>query len=132
MGYRNNNDRRFWKRFTCSFVYAINGLINVIKHEQNMKIHLTIAPLIIVLAFLLEISKTEKMIVFLIIGIVLALEVLNTAIERTVDLVTTEYHPVAKIAKDVSAAAVLVFSVFAFIIGVMIFMRPLLHFLGQY
>lgn len=117
------------KRLLRSFRYATQGLLYVIKQEQNMKIHLVVGTLVVILSFLLDIPTVHFFIVLVIIGIVFALEALNTAIERTVDLVTKEYHPVAKIAKDVAAGAVLVFSIFAAIIGLWIFIPPLLQLL---
>lgn len=126
MDFKNNYDR-YWKRFTCSFIYAWNGVKHAVLHEQNMKIHLFIAFLMISLAFILKIPILEKMILLLVIGIVLSLEAINTAIERVVDLVTKEYHPMAKVAKDVSAGAVFIFSIFAILIGILIFYKPIVE-----
>ncbi|MCT8139685.1 diacylglycerol kinase family protein [Anaerobacillus sp. CMMVII] len=126
MDFKNNYDR-YWKRFTCSFLYAWTGLKHAIHREQNMKIHLFIALVVIVLAFALNIPLLEKIILLLVVGIVISLEVVNTAIERVVDLVTTEYHPMAKVAKDVSAGAVFIFSIFAVIIGILIFYKPIVE-----
>ncbi|RXI99407.1 diacylglycerol kinase family protein [Anaerobacillus alkaliphilus] len=126
MDFKNSYDR-YWKRFTCSFAYAWSGLLHAIRHEQNMKIHLLIAIMMLGLAFILGISNYEKLILLLVIGIVISLEVVNTAIERVVDLVTKEYHPMAKVAKDVSAGAVLAFSIFAAIIGILIFYKPIIE-----
>ncbi|MFN7251261.1 MAG: diacylglycerol kinase family protein [Anaerobacillus sp.] len=126
MDFKNSYDR-YWKRFTCSFIYAWSGLKHAIRNEQNMKIHLFIAIMMISLAYVLEIHRVEKIILLLVIGIVISLEVLNTAIERVVDLVTKEYHPMAKVAKDVSAGAVFIFSIFAVLIGILIFYQPILE-----
>lgn len=126
MDFKNNYDR-YWKRFTCSFIYAWTGLKHAIRHEQNMKIHILIAIIMISFAFILKISLYEKLILLLVIGIVISLEVVNTAVERVVDLVTKEYHPMAKIAKDVSAGAVLIFSIFAIVIGILIFYSPIVE-----
>ncbi|QOY36183.1 diacylglycerol kinase family protein [Anaerobacillus isosaccharinicus] len=126
MDFKNNYDR-YWKRFTCSFIYAWTGLKHAIRHEQNMKIHILIATIMISFAFILKIPLYEKLILLLVIGIVISLEVINTAIERVVDLVTKEYHPMAKIAKDVSAGAVLIFSFFTVVIGILIFYRPIVE-----
>lgn len=128
MDFKNKYDR-YWKRFTCSFIYAWNGLRHAIVHEQNMKIHLVIAIIIISLSFVFSIPTLEKTILLLVIGITVALEVVNTAIERVVDLVTKQYHPMAKVAKDVSAGAVLVFSFFSVMIGIIIFYRPVIDLL---
>ena len=78
----------------------------------------------------LQISKTEWMICFILFGLILALELVNTAIEATVDLCTEERRPLAKKAKDAAAGAVLIAAVFAAIIGVMIFIPRLLGVIG--
>lgn len=114
-------------RLLRSFVYAWTGMKYVLKHEQNMRIHLFISVLVIALAIFLQIPTVHFLILLIVIGIVLSLEVMNTAIERTIDFVTDEYHPLAKIAKDVAAAAVFVFSLLAIVIGILIFLPPIIH-----
>nr|WP_078556673.1 diacylglycerol kinase family protein [Bacillus alkalicellulosilyticus] len=121
-------DKNRWglKRLFRSFYYAWTGLRYVFSNEQNLRIHLGIGIVILIVAFSLSISLIERAILILVIGIVLSLEVMNTAIERTVDMFTAEYHPLAKIAKDIAAAAVFVFSLIAVIIGLIILLPPLL------
>ncbi len=121
-------DKNRWgvKRLLRSFVFACSGLKYVYKNEQNIRIHLVFAFLILFFACLLSVSLTQLLILIVVIGIVLALEVMNTAIERTVDLITDEFHPLAKLAKDISAAAVFVFSLVAVIIGLIIFLPILI------
>ncbi|UOE95675.1 diacylglycerol kinase family protein [Alkalihalobacillus sp. LMS39] len=121
-------DKNRWglTRLLRSFVYAWSGLRYVLVNEQNMRIHLLIGTVIIFVSFMLDVSKLEKVILLLVIGVVFSLEVMNTAIERTIDFVTNEYHPLAKIAKDIAAAAVFVFSLIAVIIGLIILLPPLL------
>ncbi len=128
MDFKNNYDKG-WKRFIWSFRYASSGLKQAFVHEQNLKFHLLIAFLVITLSFVLKIPLYEKLILLLVIGVVIALEVVNTAIERVVDLVTKEYHPMARVAKDVSAGAVLIFSIFAVVIGLLIFYEPVVSWL---
>ncbi|WP_102345557.1 diacylglycerol kinase family protein [Bacillus sp. Marseille-P3661] len=113
------------RKLLYSFKYAIEGLIYVIKNERNMQIHLTIACIVLFFGFIMSISKMEWLIILLLIGIVLSLETMNTAIERTVDLITDEYKPLAKLAKDVAAAAVFVFAIISVIIGIIIFLEPI-------
>ncbi len=127
-----NNQQRFWKRFICSLYYAWSGFKHVIYHEQNMKIHLMIATVVISLAFILKIPFYEKLILLIVIGIVICLEMVNTAIERVVDLVTQEYHPLAKVAKDISAGAVFIFSIVTVIVGNLIFYQPILKIVSLY
>ena len=128
MDFKNSYDK-VWKRFVWSFRYAASGLKHAITHEQNLKIHLLIAFVVIILSFVLQISLYERLILLLVIGVVIALEVVNTAIERVVDLVTKEFHPMAQVAKDVSAGAVLIFSIFAVVIGILIFYEPMVSWL---
>lgn len=115
------------KRLMSSFRYAIEGLIHVIKKERNMQIHLTFACIVLFLAYFFSISKLEWIIILICIGIMICLESINTAIERTVDLITDEYKPLAKLAKDAAAAAVFVFAIISAIIGLIIFL-PLIRF----
>ncbi len=118
------------KRLTSSFKYAIEGLLHVIKKERNMQIHLSVASIVVFLAYFFSVSKIEWVLLLLCIGIVISLESINTAIERTVDLCTKEMKPLAKQAKDVAAAAVFVFAIISVIIGLIIFTIPLLTFLN--
>ncbi|WP_017755824.1 diacylglycerol kinase family protein [Calidifontibacillus oryziterrae] len=118
------------KRLFQSFKYAFEGLKNVVESERNMQIHLAIACIVLFLGYIFSISKVEWIIIVLCIGIVFCLEIINSAIERTVDLVTEEYKPLAKQAKDFAAAAVFVFAIISVIIGVVIFLMPLLRFLN--
>ncbi len=109
-----------------SFGYAFEGLFAVIKKERNMKIHCTAAILVVLFGLFLEISKTEWIICFLLFGLIMALECVNTAVEAVVDLVTEEIHPKAKLAKDAAAGAVLIAAIFAALVGLMIFVPKLL------
>jgi len=99
-----------------SFKFAIEGIIYVLSSQANMKIHFFAALLAILLAFLLHIPVTHLLIVLLVIGLVICLEMVNTAIERVVDLATEEYHPFAKTAKDVAAGAVLIAAFLALLV----------------
>lgn len=88
-----------------------------------MKIHYLAAVIVICCGFYFHITKIEWVLLLLVIGIVMSLEMVNTAVEKTVDLATTDIHPFAKIAKDVAAGAVLLFAIIAVIIGAIIFYR---------
>lgn len=109
-----------------SFKHAAVGLAAVIKEERNMKIHLFLGLIVVVFGFVFEISRMEWILVILSIGGVISLEAVNSAIERVVDLVTEEYHPLAKNAKDMAAAAVFLFAIVTIIVGVLIFVPKLL------
>ena len=109
-----------------SFKYAIEGIITGIKNETNMKIHITIMIFVIIFGIVLKISKIEWIICIILFGLVISSELMNTAIENTVDLITMEKNPKAKIAKDVAAGAVLVNAVTSAIIGLLIFLPKIL------
>ncbi|MGB1247851.1 MAG: diacylglycerol kinase family protein [Chitinophagales bacterium] len=109
------------KKFLQSFVYAFQGVKTAFAREQNMKIHVLATILIIGAGFLFCISTIEWIIIILCISSVIALEIMNTAIEATVDLISPEKHPLAKIAKDCAAGAVLVMSIASVVIAVFIF-----------
>ena len=109
------------KRTINSFKYAFNGLIDTYRTEQSVWIYIPVALLVILAGFLLKISTFEWLIIILILGIILSLELINTALEAVVDLATEKYHPLAKKAKDTVSAAVLVFAITAVIIGLIIF-----------
>ncbi|WP_017728386.1 diacylglycerol kinase family protein [Halalkalibacterium ligniniphilum] len=127
MGLQDRNKRGF-RRLLRSFGYAWTGLTYVVKYEQNMQIHLILSLIVFCMAFALSIPVSHWLVLLLVIAGVFALEIMNTAIERTVDLVTEEYHPHAKRAKDIAAAAVFVYSIFAVIIGLLIFIPALLSY----
>ena len=97
-----------------SFGYAFEGIFTCIRNERNIKIHCTVAILVVI-------ALTEWCICLTLFGLVIALELVNTAIESVVDLVTTERKPLAKTAKDTAAGAVLVAAIMAAIVGLIIF-----------
>lgn len=113
-----------------SFGYAFHGIFNTIRTERNIKIHCAAAILVTIFGIWLQISKTEWMICFILFGLILALELVNTAVEATVDLFTEERKPLAKKAKDAAAGAVLIVAIFAAVIGILIFIPKLLDVAG--
>ena len=104
-----------------SFGYAFEGIFTCIRNERNIKIHCTVAILVVIAGAVLGITPTEWCICLTLFGLVIALELVNTAIESVVDLVTTERKPLAKVAKDTAAGAVLVAAIMAAIVGLIIF-----------
>lgn len=104
-----------------SFYYAVRGIVDAIRSERNLRFHLVIANLIAVFAYFYGISRLEWMMLLTCIALVIAAELINTAIERTVDTATKEIKPEARIAKDAAAGAVLVLAVLSAIIGFYIF-----------
>ena len=105
-----------------SFKHAFEGLVTATKEEPNLKFHLLFALVVIIASFFFGISKVEWIVVITLIGLVLTLELTNTAIEAVVDSFTPDQHPRAKYAKDISAGAVLIISIVAVIVGLIIFL----------
>lgn len=120
-----NDKRREWARLSQGFRTAFSGLKTAFFSERNLQIHVFIGFIVIILAFIFHVSYIEKLVLLIVIGIVIALELVNTAIERTVDMMTGQKHPLAKLAKDTSAAAVLFFAIIAVMIGLAIFIHSL-------
>lgn len=96
-----------------------------------MKIHTVFAAAAVILAGILKISALEFAMIVIAISLVLICEIINTAVERAVDTATPDYHPIAKIAKDVAAGAVLVSAIASVIIGLIVFGRRLLAIISQ-
>lgn len=109
-----------------SFGYALQGIAAGIKKERNMKIHCGAAVLVTAAGVMLGISGTEWCICLVLFGLVMALELVNTAIEAAVDLATEEKRPLAKLAKDAAAGAVLVAAIMAAAVGMIIFLPKML------
>lgn len=109
------------KKLIKSFKYAFEGILIGIKEEQNMKIHITIMILVIIFGIMLKINTIEWITCILLFGLVISMELINTAIENTVNLITKEKNQQAKIAKDVAAGAVVLSACNALIVGYFIF-----------
>lgn len=109
--------RKFWH----TFVYAIEGIVTALKQERNMRFHAISAVIVIAFGLFFSITKIEWLFILVSIGGMFSLELLNTAIERVVDLVTNEYKPLAKQAKDIAAGAVFIFAIITLVIGIVIF-----------
>lgn len=112
-----------------SFGYAFEGIFAGIRGERNMKIHCFAAVCVVVAGVLFHISVTEWCICLVLFGLILSLELVNTAIEAVVDLVTEDKKPLAKLAKDTAAGAVLIAAVMAAMAGLLIFVPKLISFL---
>lgn len=116
-----SHDKRKPHPLLGSFSYAVFGIVTALRSERNMRIHFLSSIVVILLSIYFSITKLEWIFVLLTIGGMFALELVNTAIERVVDLVTMEFHPLAKQAKDIAAGAVFVYAVLSVIIGCLIF-----------
>lgn len=115
------------KALAKSFVFACRGFVYCLHHERNMRIHLAFT--LYMYAFLLffdffQLSRLELAVLFIANALVLMAELLNTAVETTIDLVEKKYNKLAKVAKDTAAASVLVGTVFAVAIGVALLWQP--------
>lgn len=106
--------------FSKSFMYAFNGLRLAFK-DNHMKVHAFIALLVVASGLFFGISNTEWLVCFILFGLVISMEIINTAIEYFVDLVEPNFNPKAGAIKDLAAGAVLVSSIIAFICGIWIF-----------
>lgn len=108
-------------KFIAGFGFAFSGLWHAIRTQVNMKVHISLAIIAIVLGIVLHISAVEFAVIFLAIAGVLVAEMFNTVMELCVDLASPDYHPLAKTAKDVAAGAVLLSAIMAIIIALFIF-----------
>ncbi|OPA78414.1 diacylglycerol kinase [Paenibacillus selenitireducens] len=113
------------------FKVALTGVLQAIREERHMPFHIAMGILMVIAGWFFSISKVEWLVLLLTIALVITTELMNTAIERTVDLVTEEIHPLAKSAKDIAAGAVIVTAAFAVIIGIIIFYTPVMDWLQQ-
>lgn len=118
------------RTFIDSVRDCLNGLSFVMISEHNFKREIILAMLTLIACYILKVSKIEFIIILLVIALVIVSEIFNTAIEKTVDLCTREYNEIARIAKDVSAGAVLTMCIFAFLIGIIIFMPKIIILIG--
>ena len=104
-----------------SFNYAFEGVIHVLRTQRNMRIHFAIAIAVLVVALVIGVSKVELIALLIAISFVLITEMVNSAIESAIDVATTSFDPMAKLAKDIAAGAVLIASVNAVAIGYLVF-----------
>jgi diacylglycerol kinase len=118
----------FFRSRVRSFRYAFAGWWFVIKTQRNAWIHTAASVLVILVAVWLEVPARDMAILILTIGLVWTAEFLNTALEAVVDLSTPAHHPLARVGKDVGAAAVLIAALVSVIIGILILGPPLYQF----
>ncbi|GIO40545.1 diacylglycerol kinase family protein [Paenibacillus apis] len=119
--------RRSWSRV---FQDAWSGIRETVMHERNMKVHVVAGIVVVTAALLLRLPARDMALLLVTIALVLATEVINTAIEAAVDLAAPEWHELAKKAKDASAGAVLIAAAFAVFIGLLVFWKPVMTLLG--
>ncbi|OFW57440.1 MAG: diacylglycerol kinase [Actinobacteria bacterium RBG_16_64_13] len=111
-----------------SFNHAFQGLVHAVRRERNMRFHLAVAVVVLIVSIFLNLSKLELAAVLVAITFVLVAELVNSAIETVVDIVTDEFDPRAKIAKDVAAGAVLVAAINALAVAYLVLADRLTHF----
>jgi diacylglycerol kinase (ATP) len=104
-----------------SFNFAIEGVVHVLRTQRNMRIHFAVAVAVLAIAAATRVSKIELIALLLAIAFVLIAEMINTAIEGAIDAATTSFDPMAKLAKDIAAGAVLIASVNAVAVGYLVF-----------
>jgi diacylglycerol kinase len=121
-----------WAKFIAGFGYAFSGLRYALRTQRNARVHAFIAALAILLAILLRISSVEFALVFVAISSVFIAEMFNTVFELCVDLASPEYHPLAKIAKDVAAGAVLLNAILAIVIALFVYVPHLWILFNRY
>ncbi|PYZ94254.1 diacylglycerol kinase [Salipaludibacillus keqinensis] len=116
-----------WTRLKKSFYYASKGIYHTWRSEQNFRIHIVVAFFVFIAAQILQVPIVEQAILAVVIGAVIGMELINTALEHMVDLVVQTYDERAKIIKDAAAGAVFVFALTAVLVGSMIFIPRVLE-----
>lgn len=106
-----------------SFKYALEGIEYCLKTQRNMRLHLVIAAAVVAGCAFLQISSLEYIMIIISISLVFICELINTAVEKAVDTATKDYDPVAKVAKDVAAGAVLIAAINSVIVGFLVLKR---------
>ena len=109
------------KKFIRSFHYAIRGLTRLIKTEQNAGVHFMAAVLLGIGAYVFQLTRIEAVVLFFAVALVFAIEIINTAIEKLLDIVHPESHSQIAYVKDALAGAVLIASLIALVVGILIF-----------
>ncbi|MCK4994348.1 MAG: diacylglycerol kinase [Candidatus Omnitrophica bacterium] len=110
------------RRLFESFNYAIEGFLYVLKTQKNMRLHFLASIIVLLLGFYYNFSKIELILLLLTICFVMIAEMFNTGVELIIDLITDEFHPLARIIKDITAGAVLVASINAVFVGYLLFL----------
>ncbi|MEK4977398.1 diacylglycerol kinase family protein [Bacillus sp. FSL K6-6540] len=109
-----------YRAFGC----AMRGILTAVQTERNMKIHIAAALIVFIAAALLQLDRIRWLFLVLAVSLVFIAELVNTAVEAIIDLVSPEEHVLARVAKDTAAGAALVAAVFAIVIGIMVFYEP--------
>ena len=113
------------KKLIKSFGYAIRGIFQLIRKEQNARVHLLATTIVIITGLLFGLNRYEWLGICVAIGIVWSAEAFNTAIEKLVDMVSTEHRPQAGLVKDLAAGGVLICAIVAVVIALLVFLPRL-------
>jgi diacylglycerol kinase len=124
---KNQKISTFWR----SLGQAFRGILYSWKTQSHLRFHILAAAIVILAAWWFKLTRWEWVVLILTIGSVVAAEVMNTAVEIVVDLAQPNFHPLAGMAKDVAAGAVLVTAFQAIVVGILLFGQPLLRWAGQ-
>lgn len=115
------------RRHHISFKHALNGVATALKTQPNFQVHLFLSSLSILAGWCLHITSTEWLFITFAIAVGLSLELINTAIEFTIDMMVQEYKLFAKYAKDTSAAAMLIYALSALVLALQIFLPKIIQ-----
>ena len=126
----NKSSKFSWKARLKSFSYGFDGLKVLFREEHNARIHLVVSILVVISGFVFDISTTEWLIVIILIGLVVAMEIINSAIENVCDLVSPQQNEYVRKAKDLSAAAVMLCALVSVVCGLIIFIPKIWNFLS--
>jgi diacylglycerol kinase (ATP) len=110
-----------------SFNFAFQGLIAAVRHQRNMRVHLVLALLVLIVSVFLNLSRLQLVMIFVAVAFVFITELINSAVEYIVDMITREFDPRAKAAKDMAAGAVLVAAMNALVVAYLVLADPLTH-----
>lgn len=110
-----------------SFYFASKGILEALRTERNIQIHSIVAVLVVVVGLYFSLNRMEWLFILIAIIGTITLELVNSSIERVVDLVTEEYHPLAQQAKDIAAGAVFLYAIFSVVVGMIIFLPKFIN-----
>ncbi len=120
--------KKYWYR---KFYYAFKGIFSSLREEKSMIVHVIVSLIVIIFSLVIKISITSWPIIVITIGLVISLELINTAIENLVDMVSFKYNINARKIKDISAAATLIVAIIAVMISLLIFIPRIME-IAQY
>lgn len=123
---RRKEEGSFFQKYAKSFKHAVDGIVYVIENEKNILIMMICTFLVLIAGFLLKLNNFELVSVVICIGMVMACELINSAIEATVDLITLEDNKLAKIAKDCGSGASLILSIISLLVACIIFIPKII------